>query len=206
MTKFILGKKLGMTQIFDSNGRTRPVTLIEAGPCTVTQVLTEEKNGYDAVQLGFGIKKLNKPQKGHLKDFVDAKGKGFLYLREFHVTEDSKLKKGDTLKAEQFEVGDKVSVRGTTKGKGFQGVVKRWNFKGGPKSHGQKHSLRTPGSIGSAYPQRVLKGLKMGGHMGVDKKSVLGLRITYVDGEKNILGVIGAVPGNTGGYVEITQR
>jgi len=195
-----------MTQVFDEKGHVNPVTLIEAGPVKVTQTLTQEKNNYAAVQVGFGKKKLNKPERGHLKEFVDKQDKGFAFVREFHTDEDSKLKKGDTLTVEQFEIGDKVSVRGITKGKGFQGVVKRWGFHGGPASHGGKHTLRTPGSIGSAFPQRVLKGLKMAGHMGTDTKTVLNLRVVYIDKEKNLLGVKGAVPGNRGGYVEVRKR
>lgn len=201
--KYILGTKKGMTQIFDDNGRVVPVTLIQSGPLTVTQVLTKEKNGYDAIQLGFGQKKLNKPEYGHLKDFVDEKGKGFAVLREFQVEEGSDVKKGDTLNVSQFQVGEKVTVRGTTKGKGFQGVVKRWGFAGGPATHGQKHTLRTPGSIGSAFPQRVLKGIKMAGHMGDRNKSILNLKIAYIDEKNSVIGVKGAVPGNKGGYVEI---
>lgn len=214
MAKYILGKKLGMTQIFDDKGNAHPITLIEAGPTTVTQVLTEDKNGYNAVQLGFGQKKLDKPAAGHQKKFIKKDKKnftpyhsvqGFAFLREFSG-EDKKLKVGDILNVEQFEAGDKVVVRAITKGKGFQGVVKRWGFKGGPKSHGQKHTLRTPGSIGSAFPQRVLKGKKMAGRMGGDKKSILNLKIVYINRDKNLLGVRGAVPGNRGSYVEIYTR
>lgn len=205
MEKYILGKKLGMTQIFDDKGNVSPTTLIEAGPITVTQVLTKDKNGYNAIQVGFGQKKLNKPERGHQKKFVKKDGKGFAFLREVTLL-DEKLKVGDTLNVEQFEIGDKVAIRGTSKGKGFQGVVKRWGFKGGPKTHGQKHTLRTPGSIGSAFPQRVLKGLKMAGRMGANKKSILNLKIVYIDRGKNLLGIKGAVPGNRGTYVEISSR
>lgn len=205
MAKYILGKKLGMTQIFDDKGNVHPITLIEAGPVTVTQVLVKDKNGYDAVQVGFGKKKLNNPEHGHQKKFVKKDEKGFAFLREFSP-EDKKLKTGDTLSVKQFEVGDRVTVRATTKGKGFQGVVKRWGFKGGPKSHGKKHTQRTPGSIGSAFPQRVLKGKKMAGRMGTNKKSILNLKIVYINKDKNLLGVRGAVPGNRGTYVEISTR
>jgi len=194
-----------MTQIYDDKGNVVPVTLIDASGAAVTQVLKEDKQGYNAVQLGVGSKKLSKPQQGHVKDFADDKGNGFAFLREFHV-EGGELKKGDKIAVDQFEIGDKVVVRGTTKGKGFQGVVKRWGFAGGPKTHGNKHTLRTPGSIGSAFPQRVFKGLKMAGHMGVDQKSVLNLKVAYIDKENNILGVKGAVPGNNGGYVEVVTR
>lgn len=204
--KFLLGKKLGMTQIFDEKGHAQPVTFIQAGPCTVTQVLTSEGVGYDAVQLGFGSKKLNRPQRGHVKDFVNKSNRGFAYLREFSFEGASEFKKGDVLDVSQFEVGDKINVRGTTKGKGFQGVVKRWGFAGGPKTHGQKHSLRAPGSIGSAYPQHVMKGKRMGGHMGVDLKSILNLKVLHVDKEQNVLAVRGAVPGNAGKYIEIVKK
>ncbi|MDX1535197.1 MAG: 50S ribosomal protein L3 [Candidatus Spechtbacterales bacterium] len=203
--KYLIGKKQGMTQIFDEKGSVVPVTLIQAGPVTVTQILTEDKNGYSAVQVGFGKKNLNKPEKGHQKGLVDDEKKGFAVLREFDPG-DTELKRGDSLDVSQFEVGDKITVRGTTKGKGFQGVVKRWNFAGGPKTHGQKHTLRTPGSIGSAFPQRVLKGIKMAGHMGVKQKSVLNLKVAYIDKETNTLGVKGSVPGNKGGYVEMLGK
>lgn len=203
--KYLIGTKQGMTQIFDENGNAVPVTLIQAGPVTVTQVLTEDKNGYSSVQVGFGKKKLNKPEKGHQEGFVDEKGKGFAVLHEFDP-DNAELKKGDTLDVDQFDVGDEVNVRGTTKGKGFQGTVKRWNFSGGPKTHGQKHTLRTPGSIGSAFPQRVLKGMKMSGHMGAKKKTALNLKVAYVDKKENVLGVKGAVPGNKGGHVEILGK
>lgn len=203
-----------MTQIFNEKGEVNPVTLIDVAHVKVTQILTKDKNGYDAIQIGIGRKKLNKPMRNHLKGFTDKKGRGFAFLREFVIERDAfssvgdskKFKKGDTMSVDQFELGDTVSVRGTTKGKGFQGVVKRWGFKGGPKSHGQKHTLRTPGSIGSAYPQRVLKGLKMAGHMGNKKKSILNLKIVYIDKKNSMLGVKGAVPGNRGGYLEITAR
>ncbi|MEX2145136.1 MAG: 50S ribosomal protein L3 [Candidatus Spechtbacterales bacterium] len=203
--KFILGKKIGMTQVFSKDGHVKPVTLVEAGPAVVTQVLTDEKNGYSAVQLGYGKKKLNNPQKGHLKDFVDKHGSGFAYLREFRISEENKFNKGDSLDASQFEIGEKVAVSAVTKGKGFQGVVKRWNFKGGPKTHGQKHTLRTPGSIGSAFPQRVFKGLKMAGRMGGKRKTTKNLQIAYIDKEQNIIGLKGAVPGNAGTVVEIIK-
>ena len=193
-----------MTQIFSEDGNVIPVTIIQAGPVTVTQVLVEDKNGYNAVQVGFGVKKLNKPEAGHQKKDADKGEKGFSFMREFLPEETLKL--GENLDVSQFETGERVSVRGITKGKGFQGVVKRWNFKGGPKSHGQKHTLRTPGSIGSAFPQRVIKGRKMAGRMGVNKKTVLNLKIAYIDKDKNLLGLKGAVPGNNGGYLEIFSR
>lgn len=194
-----------MTQIYDENGKAQPATVLEAGPCTVTQVLDEEKNGYRAVQIGFGSKKLNKPQMGHVKEFASEK-KGFSVLREFPLENDAEMKKGDVVDVTSFAVGDVVSVRGTTKAKGFQGVVKRHGFAGGPASHGQKHSLRAPGSIGSAYPQRVVKGRRMAGRMGGVTQTTLGLRVIDVVPAKNLLVVRGAVPGNVGSYVEVEVR
>lgn len=194
-----------MTQIFDENGAAQPVTLIQAGPCTVTQILDEEKHSYRAVQIGFGKKKLNKPQRGHLKDFMEEGSKGFAVLREFSVSE-AALKRGDVIDVAQFEVGDRVMVSGTSKAKGFQGVVKRWNFAGGPKTHGQKHSLRAPGSIGSAFPQHVMKGKKMAGRMGGVRSSTRNLRVLLIDKEKNIIVLKGAVAGNNGAYVEIATQ
>jgi large subunit ribosomal protein L3 len=209
MKKFILGKKLGMTQIYDEDGNAVPTTLIEVGSVRVTQVLTKDKNKYSAVQVGFGSKKLNKPEIGHQKQIISKNKKnknikGFAYLREFKT--DQELKVGDVLSVEQFEIGDKVLVRGITKGKGFQGVVKRHGFKGGPRSHGQKHTLRAPGSIGSAFPQRVLKGMRMAGRMGAERKTILNLKVVHIDKDNNLLCVKGAVPGNTGNYLEIIKR
>ncbi len=194
-----------MTQIFDDTGRVLPATVLEAGPCHITQELTEEKNGYRAVQIGFGEKKLNKPEIGHLKDFIKNKISSFSILREFPLAEDENLKKGDIITVDSFEKGDKVNVRGVSKGKGFQGVVKRWNFAGGPASHGQKHSLRKPGSIGSAYPQRVMKGKKMAGRMGGKNHTVRNLKIVDILPEKNAIIVKGSVPGNNGSVVQITK-
>ena len=205
MSKYILGKKIGMTQIFDENGNAKPVTIVEAGPVTVTKLIDEKKDGYSAVQVGFGVKRLNKPQQGQQKGFVSDKHKGFAFLKELK-TPSQELKLGDKLSVSQFELNDEVVVRGTTKGRGFQGVVKRWGFHGGPKSHGQKHTLRAPGSIGSAFPQRVFKGLKMAGHMGVNKKSVINLRVAYIDEKNNLLGIVGSVPGTKGSMLEIIKR
>ncbi len=200
--KYILGKKIGMTQTFNDKGKVQPATLVQAGPCKVTQILTEDKNGYKAFQIGFGQKKLNKPQAGHLKNFF-VKNSSFSVLREFPYEEDMKV--GDTLNVEQFEKGDKVNVSGITKAKGFQGVVKRWNFAGGPASHGQKHTLRAPGSIGSAYPQHVMKGKKMAGRMGGKKQTTQNLEILDIISEENILIIKGALPGNNGSNVEIKK-
>lgn len=202
--KYILGKKLGMTHIFDEKGRSCPATLLEAGPCVVTQVLTEDKNGYYGVQIGFLEKKLNKPEAGHVKKFI-KNGKGYSKLKEFRTDKEAETKLGDSIMVAQFEPNDKVNVRSVTKGKGFQGVVKRWNFAGGPASHGQKHTLRTPGSIGSAYPQHVMKGKKMAGRMGGKNKTIKNLKVVDIIEDKNVLVVKGAVPGNNGAIVEITS-
>ncbi len=200
--KFILGKKLNMTQLFDENGKVVPVTLIEVDPCTVTYLKTEEKDGYSAVQVGVGEKKnINKPEKGHLKDLGQ-----FSVLKEFRVDNSSDYKIGDKIDLTVFEVGDEVSVAGISKGKGFQGVVKRYNFGGGPASHGQKHNLRTPGSIGALGPQKVFKGKKMPGRMGSDRVFVKGLKIVKVDADSNILAISGAVPGRRGTLIEIVSK
>ncbi|MAF20741.1 MAG: 50S ribosomal protein L3 [Parcubacteria group bacterium] len=199
--KFILGKKLGMTQIFNNQGQVIPVTLVKAGPCPVVQIKTQAKDGYDSVQIGFEKlkeKSVKKPQKGHFKK-ADLKD-NFRYLREF---KDSHLKMGDRVDVSIFNPGEIVRVSGISKGKGFQGVVKRHGFKGSPASHGTKHTLRAPGSIGSAFPQRVFKGKKMAGRMGSDKISVKGLEIIEIDQKDNLLAIKGALPGRKGTLLEI---
>ena len=191
-----------MTQLFDESGKVVPVTLIEVDPCTVTYLKTEEKDGYSAVQIGVGEKKnINKPEKGHLKDLGQ-----FSILKEFRVDNSSDYKIGDKIDLSVFEAGDEVSVAGVSKGKGFQGVVKRYNFGGGPASHGQKHNLRTPGSIGALGPQKVFKGKKMPGRMGSDRVFVKGLKVVKVDADSNILAVSGAVPGRRGTLIEIVSK
>ena len=196
--EFILGKKIGMSQVFSEDRKVTPVTLIEAGPCVVTQVKTEEKDGYQAVQVGFGErKKINRPLMGHLKDL----GK-FRYLREIrNVKEDMKI--GDKIDAGVFKEGDKIKVIGISKGKGFQGVMKRHGFHGSPATHGHKHDHRAPGSIGSAFPEHVLKGKKMAGRMGGDRVTVKGLKVVKVDKENNLLVVKGAVPGKRGALLKV---
>ena len=205
MFKGLIGKKLGMTQVFDENGSAVPVTIIEAGPCFVTQIRKIEKEGYSAVQLGFEEtkeKRLTKGQIGHLKR-VD--GRLLRYLREFR-TKDPDVKVGDKVDVSQFEPGFHVDVVGTSKGKGFAGTVKRHNFSGGPKTHGQSDRHRAPGSIGSTTtPGRVFKGKKMAGHMGNQRVTSQNLEVIVVDGEKNILGVNGSVPGPKGGLVVINE-
>ncbi len=190
----IIGKKIGMTQLFDDNGNRIAVTVVEAGPCTVTQVRTAETDGYSAVQLAFEDckdKQLTKAQLGHLKKAGLKHGKR--HLVEFRGMAD--LKVGDTVTVDAFEDGQHVSVTGTSKGKGFQGTIKRHNFGRGPESHGS-HNIRQPGSIGaSAYPSRVFKGKRMSGHMGDERVTQLGLRVIARDPENNLLLIKGAVPG-----------
>ena len=199
---FILGKRIDMSQKFQDDGTVVPVTLIQAGPCVVSQLKNKEKDGYEAVQIGFGAKKrVNKPLKGHLKDLGD-----FRYLREFPVDKSSDYKKGQNIDISIFKTGDKVKVTGITKGKGFQGVVKRYGFKGSPASHGHKDQLRMPGSAGATGPQRVLKGKKMPGRMGGDRQTTKNLEVVEVDKEKNIIAIKGAVPGARNGLVLITSN
>jgi len=198
--KGIIGKKLGMTQLFDDNGNRVAVTVVEAGPCTVTQVRTTESDGYTAVQLAFEDckdKQLTKAELGHLKKAGLKHGKR--HLAEFRGMAD--LKVGDTVTVEAFEDGQHVSVTGVSKGKGFQGTVKRHNFGRGPESHGS-HNIRQPGSIGaSAYPSHVFKGKRMSGHMGDERVTQRGLRVVARDPENNLLLIKGAVPGATNSVV-----
>ncbi len=198
--KGIIGKKLGMTQLFDDNGNRIAVTVVEAGPCTVTQVRTAESDGYSAVQLAFEDckdKQLTKAELGHLKKAGLKHGKR--HLVEFRGMAD--LKVGDTVTVEAFEDGQHVSVTGVSKGKGFQGTVKRHNFGRGPETHGS-HNVRQPGSIGaSAYPSRVFKGKRMSGHMGDERVTQRGLRVVARDPENNLLLIKGAVPGATNSVV-----
>ena len=198
----IIGKKIGMTQVFRDNGKMEAVTLIEAGPCTITQVKTADKEGYNAVQLGFGqAKKLTKAEQGHIKEL----GK-FKHLREFKIADPKSVKVGDKIDVSVFQAGDVVKVAGISKGKGFAGVVKRYHFKGGPKTHGQSDRTRAPGAIGSTTtPGRVLKGLKMAGHMGVERVTVRRLEVFKTDPKKNMLLVRGAVPGNRDGLLLISK-
>jgi large subunit ribosomal protein L3 len=197
----ILGKKIGMTQVYLEDGRLVPVTVVEAGPCTVVQVKTPGKDGYEAVQIGFGeerkAKNVTKPLAGVFKK---AGTPAFKKLREFRV---SGLKVGDTIKVDSFSKGDVVSASGISKGKGFQGVMKRHNFKGGPGSHGSMFN-RAPGSIGaSSYPSRVWKGIRMAGHMGSDRVTVQNITVVDVMPEKNIILLWGAIPGGANAIIEI---
>lgn len=204
--KGIIGKKVGMTQIFDENGQIIPVTVIQAGPCYVTQIRTAEKDGYIAVQLGFGetkAKNLTKGQLGHLqRNNLPA----LRYLREFRVTELNGLEEGQEIKADVFAKGDYVDVIGTSKGRGFAGTIKRHGFNRQPKSHGQSDRERAPGSVGmNAMPGRTLKGQRMGGRMGNDRVTIQNLMVAVVDPEKNLLAVRGSVPGPKNGIVMIRQ-
>ena len=205
MLKGLIGKKIGMTQIFDEQGVAHPVTIIEAGPCFVTQVRTPENEGYSAVQLGFGElhpKRLTGGELGHLK----AKEIPPLrFLREFRAkTVDMNV--GDKLTVETFAVGERVDVIGTSKGKGFAGVVKRHHFSGQPKTHGASDRTRAPGSSGATTtPGRVYKGTRRSGHMGSDRVTVQGLKVVLVDAERNLLGLHGAVPGPKGGVIMIKE-
>ncbi|OHA88236.1 MAG: 50S ribosomal protein L3 [Candidatus Zambryskibacteria bacterium RIFCSPHIGHO2_01_FULL_43_25] len=201
--KFILGKKQNMSQIFDNDGRVIPVTVISAGPIVVTQVKNEEKDGYGAVQFGFGQKKpknIAKPQLGHFKNLGN-----FGFVREYRLAgkEEPKLAVGEKVDVSAFSVGDRVSVAALSKGKGFQGVVKRHGFHGGPRTHGQKHSEREPGSIGGGLRSRVPKGMRMAGRMGGDRITVKNLEVAAIDQENNLLMITGAVPGRRGTLVEV---
>ncbi len=201
--KTLIGKKVGMTQVFDEKGNVVPVTVIEAGPCSVVQVKTEETDGYNAIQLGFGSvkeRKVNKPVKGH---FAKAKVTPMKHLREFRVDDVSSVKVGDEIKADAFASGDSVDIQGITKGKGFQGVIKRHGQSRGPMGHGSMYHRR-PGSMGpTSTPGRVFKGKKLPGHMGVDTVTIQNLQVVAVDLDKNALLVKGSVPGNKGSILKI---
>jgi len=198
----IIGKKIGMTQVFTEDGKTRAVTAIEAGPCTVTQIKTVENDGYQAVQLGFEqAKKLNAPEKGHLKNLGL-----FKYLRELRVVNIEGVNPGDKVDVSIFKPGDRVDVTGISRGKGFAGVVKRHHFRGGPKTHGQSDRQRAPGAIGSTTsPGRVWKNLKMAGHMGNVRVTVRNLEVYSADVNKNLLLVKGAIPGGENSLVIIRK-
>jgi large subunit ribosomal protein L3 len=204
--KGIIGRKVGMTQVYAEDGRAIPVTVLEAGPCVVVQRKAKDKDGYSSVQLGLvekrAPKKVTKPMKGH---FEKAKLPPCRVLREFRVEDGAEVKVGDKVGVDQFAAGDSVNVIGVSKGKGFQGVVKRHHFRGGAATHGSMFH-RAPGSIGaSAFPSRVLKGMRAAGHMGQDRVTVKHLEVVRVDAANNILVVKGSVPGAGGGYVVIRK-
>ena len=202
MIKGIIGKKLGMTQIFRDDGEAEAVTAIEAGPCTVIQVKTKDKEGYDAVQLGFGeTKRVKSPQRGHFKGLGQ-----FRHLREFRVSDTEAIEVGQKVDVSLFKPGELVGVTGVSRGKGFAGVVKRYHFAGGPKTHGQSDRHRAPGSIGATTsPGRVLKGRRMAGHMGSDRVTVRHLEVFEADPTRNLLLVKGAVPGAKNGLLLIRK-
>ena len=206
MIEGLIGKKIGMTQTFDKDGNAVPVTVIKAGPCTVIQKKTKDKDGYSALQLGLieekEAKKVNKPLLGHLAKAKAAPTKVF---KEFRFDEKGETKEGDQFFVDIFQAGEKVHVIGTSKGKGFAGVMKRWGYKGGKASHGSMFH-RAPGSIGaSAFPSKVVKGKKLPGHMGQKRVTVKNLVVIKADKEKNLLVVKGAVPGAQGGYLLIKK-
>jgi len=212
--KGLLGIKLGMSQVFDDAGVVTPVTIVQAGPCYVTQVKIEDTDGYEAIQVGFGETKngrLTKGQQGHLgllkKDKKHPHRKqsdipALQHLREFRTKKATEYEVGQELTVEQFETGDRVDVAGITKGRGFAGVVKRWGFRGGPKTHGQSDRWRAPGSIGATSGTgHVFKGKKMGGHMGNERFTAQNLQVIKIDSEKNLLAIKGSVPGHKGSLV-----
>ena len=204
MQKGIIGKKIGMTQIFDENGKVVPVTVVEAGPCVVSQKKTVENDGYAAVQIGFGdlkAHKVKKPMAGH---FAKANVAPKRTLREFRFDDIDAYNVGDLVKADVFAAGDKVDVTGTSKGKGYAGVIKRWNFQRLKESHGSGPVARHGGSIGSCSdPSRVYPGKKMAGHLGSERVTVQNLRVVKVDAENNLIAVKGAIPGPNGGIVVV---
>ncbi|MBI2626648.1 MAG: 50S ribosomal protein L3 [Parcubacteria group bacterium] len=209
MTKFILGKKIGMSQVFKEDGAVIPVTLVEAGPVTVTKLRTKEKDGYEAIQIGSQKSKIKNPRPRQAKR--GGQKSKFENLKEFKPKfQDSSFKiqdftLGQKIDVSIFEEGEVVKISGVSKGKGFQGGVKRHGFHGMPASHGHKHVTRTPGSIGQRFPQHTLKGTRMAGHMGHERVTVEGLKVVKVDKENNILLIKGAIPGRRGTLVEIVN-
>ncbi|MBQ4644389.1 MAG: 50S ribosomal protein L3 [Clostridia bacterium] len=205
MQKGLIGKKIGMTQLFDENGKVIPVTVVEAGPCTVVQKKTIENDGYMAVQVGFGdvkVTKVNKPMAGHFKKADVAPKK---VLKEFRLADTESVNVGDILKADIFAVGDRVDVVGTSKGKGTAGVIKRWNFSRLKETHGTGPVHRHGGSLGVIDPARIFKGKKMAGHLGAEKVTVQNLDIVKVDVENNLIAIKGAIPGPKNGIVVIAD-
>ena len=206
MKKGLIGKKIGMTQIFDENGNVIPVTVVEAGPCTVTQIKTMENDGYEAIQVGFGdvkVSRVNKPMKGHF-DKADVAPKKT--LKEFRLESIDGIEVGNILKADTFEVGEIVDVKGTSKGHGTAGAIKRWNFSRLRMTHGTGPNHRHAGSLGAcSSPSRVFKGKKMAGHYGHETVTVQNLKIAKVDVENNLIAIKGAIPGPKGGIVVIAD-
>jgi len=205
MKKGLIGKKIGMTQLFDENGKVIPVTVVEAGPCTVVQKKTIENDGYAAVQVGYGdvkVTKVNKPMAGHFKKADVAPKK---VLKEFRLEDTDSVNVGDILKVDLFAVGDRVDVVGTSKGKGTAGVIKRWNFSRLKETHGTGPVHRHGGSLGVIDPARIFKGKKMAGHLGTEKVTVQNLDVVKVDVENNLIAIKGAIPGPKNGIVVIAD-
>ena len=205
MKKGLIGKKIGMTQLFDENGKVIPVTVVEAGPCTVVQKKTIENDGYEAIQVGFGdvkVQRVNKPMAGHFKKADVAPKK---VLKEFRLENIADVNVGDVLKADIFAVGDRVDVVGTSKGKGTAGVIKRWNFSRLKETHGTGPVHRHGGSLGVIDPARIFKGKKMAGHLGTEKVTVQNLDVVKVDVENNLIAIKGAIPGPKNGIVVIAD-
>ena len=205
MKKGLIGRKIGMTQLFDENGKVIPVTVVEAGPCTVVQKKTIENDGYEAIQVGFGdvkVQRVNKPMAGHFKKADVAPKK---VLKEFRLENIADVNVGDILKADVFAAGDKVDVVGTSKGKGTAGVIKRWNFSRLKETHGTGPVHRHGGSLGVIDPARIFKGKKMAGHLGTEKVTVQNLDVVKVDVENNLIAIKGAIPGPKNGIVVIAD-
>ena len=206
MLRGLIGKKLGMTQVFSREGKILPVTVLEVGPCVVTQIKTKEKDGYTAIQMGFGFKKpknITKPVAGHL---AKSGGGSFRLLKEFITDTPEEFELGQKLTIEMFKIGEKIDITGLIKGRGFQGVVKRHGFSGGPKTHGSKTG-RIPGSIGtSAWPSRVYRGKKLPGQFGNEKKTVRNLEIVDIRPDENLILLKGAVPGAKNGFIELKKK
>lgn len=206
MKKGLIGKKIGMTQLFDENGKVIPVTVVEAGPCTVVQKKTAEKDGYEAIQVGFGdvkIQRVNKPDAGHFKKAEVAPKK---VLREFRLEDLGSYNVGDTIKADIFAAGDRVDVVGTSKGKGTAGAIKRWNFSRLKETHGTGPVARHAGSLGACSdPSRVFKGKKLAGHLGAERVTIQNLDVVKVDVENNLIAIKGAIPGPKGGIVVLAD-
>lgn len=206
MIRGLLAKKIGMSSIFSPDGQRVPVTVLQVGPCVVTQIKTQDKDGYEALQIGFGGKdrnKVNRPMAGHFKKIG---GNAFTFLREFPADNYSEFTEGQTLTVDIFKVGERVDISGTSKGRGYAGVVKRWGFHGGKQTHGS-HSHRVPGSIGMcATPAKVMKGKKLPGHYGNSRITAKGMEVVDTRPEQNLLIIKGAVPGSRGGLVEVRKR
>jgi large subunit ribosomal protein L3 len=204
MIRGFLGKKIGMSQVFGDDGRVTPVTVIQAGPCIVTQIKTKERDGYEAVQLGYGeVKRRNKPLTGH---FRSTNSRLCRYLREVQADDVAEFQEGQAIGVDIFQPGERIDVIGWSKGRGFAGVVKRHGFEGGPRTHGQSDRLRRAGSIGGGTtPGRVYKGLRMAGHMGNERVTLKGLEVVRVDPERNLLLVKGGIPGAPNSLIQIRR-